>query len=146
MQRKGWVGWAIFVCWIEFVCWIQAEHFLYPCKRYLNLSENRDFQSYRPQHKTAENFLYPCKAISSCENRHFQSHRPQHKTAEKFLLPCKSYFLLWKSWFSVASPPWNFIKLSMCDQFSFDKMTIFINIAPIEKYLLCVDKIGSCNA
>ena len=40
-------------------------------------------------------------------------------------------------------------KLSMCDQFSFNKMMIFINIAPIEKYFLSVDigykKLSMCD-
>ena len=54
-------------------------------------------------------------------------------TCWKFLYPCTRTFPLWKLSFLVASPPqiFNFWKLSMCDQFSFNKMTIFINIAPI---------------
>ena len=34
-------------------------------------------------------------------------------------------------------------KLSMCDQLSFNEMTIFINIAPFCYEILCVEKIRS---
>ena len=43
----------------------------------------------------------PANAVSLFENRHFQSHRPHRKKLE----PCKRCFTLWKSSFSIASPP-----------------------------------------